>query len=313
VYGGDVRCGPVPALGATALATALVLASCATTRTADGRPTVVVTTSVLGAVVRDVVGPAAAVHVLMANGTDPHEWSPSAQDVEAVARASLVVENGLGLEATLQPAVDRARGSGVSVFVAGDHVPVRRIAAGDPADDEDHPAGAADPHLWLDASRMATVARALAPALAAVGIDVGGRGDAVALELDALDRRVAGLVAAIPAERRRVVTGHESLGYFADRYGLVLVGTLVPSLTSEAEPSAKDLAALVTRVRAEHVPAVFSEVGTPRSTVEALGRDAGVRVVPLTTHALPRDGTYGSLLLDLAGALVDALAPAPVR
>jgi zinc/manganese transport system substrate-binding protein len=296
---------------APALAVALVLAGCggdgSTAPPASGGPkAVVVTFPVLGAVVSQVLGDAAPVKVLMPSGADPHEWKPSPKDVEAMDDALLVVANGLNLEHGLEDALDQVRRRGVPVFEAADHVEVRTVGSGESAD-HDHGAGAADPHLWMSAHTMAQVAEALTAELQALGLDVASSGAATVADLEALDTEVTEAVAVVPPEHRKLVTGHESLGYFADRYGFELVGTVVPGLSTQAEVSAGDLAELKDQIEAAGVPAIFSEVGTPAAVVKAIASEVGVQVVELPTHLLPADGTYRSFLLTLARTIAEAL------
>lgn len=278
----------------------------------EGAPRIVVTTAVLGAVVRDVVGDRARVEVLMPNGVDPHDFQPSARDAERLAGADLVVENGLDLEEGLHEALDRAGEAGVPRFAVTDHVPLREVGGPEHADGDgygdEHGHGAEDPHVWLDPVRMARVATALAPVVArATGVDVADRAAAERTRLLALDRDLRAEAATVPPTRRRLVTGHESMGYFAERYGFTLAGAIVPSLSSQAEPSAGRLADLVALVRAEGVPAVFSEIGTPPSVARALADDAGVRVVEVASHTLPSDGEYTTFMRDVMAAVAGGL------
>jgi zinc/manganese transport system substrate-binding protein len=104
-----------------------------------------------------------------------------------------------------------------------------------------------------------------------------------------------------------LVTGHESLGYFAQRYGFKLVGAIIPSLTTEAETTAADLAALEAKIKAAGVKAIFTELGTDASIAETVGKDTGAKVVELTTHALPADGSYFTFMTDLAKLVADNL------
>ena len=115
------------------------------------------------------------------------------------------------------------------------------------------------------------------------------------------------LVDSLPEGNRKLVTGHESLGYFADRYGFKLVGAIIPSLNSQAEVSAADLAALKTLIQENQVKAIFSEVGTPQAISDAIGRETGVKVVELSTHILPSDGSYFTFMHDLAQTIVENL------
>jgi zinc/manganese transport system substrate-binding protein len=271
-----------------------------------GARAVVVTFPVLASVVQEVVGDAAPVVALMPNGADPHEWKPSPKDVEAMEDALLVVANGLDLEEGLEDTLDEVRARGVPVFEAADHAQLRVVGEGEAAD-AGHDHGTADPHLWMSAEQMALVARSLAGELEGLGLDVGASGAAAVADLEALDAEVAQVTAAVPAERRKLVSGHESLGYFADRYGFELVGTVLPSLSSQAEVAAGDLVELKAQVEAAGVPAIFTELGTPAAVVEVVAAETGADVVELPTHTLPADGSFRTFLLGNASAIVTAL------
>ena len=294
------------ALACAALVGASV--ACGSDDAADGRPNVVVTTPVLGSLVQDVVGDAARLTVVMPNGADPHQFQPSARDVETIVNADLVVENGLDLEEGMHDALDQARDDGVPFFTAGDHVTVR-TASEEEASDEGH--GAEDPHIWMDPIAMRDAALALAPALGGLGLDADAAADRLAGRLDELDAQVRRTLAPIPPDRRKLVTGHESMGYFADRYGFELSGAIIPSLSSQAQPSAQALAELRDKVRAAGVPTIFTELGTPEDVAEAIGDETGARVLQIATHTLPDDGSYASFMRQAARTVVDGLAGAP--
>jgi zinc/manganese transport system substrate-binding protein len=140
-----------------------------------------------------------------------------------------------------------------------------------------------------------------------LGIDVSARAAELEARLVTLDEDVAAILEVVPVEQRKLVTGHESLGYFADRYRFRLVGAIIPSLTSQAEPSAAQLAALVDEITAEGVKAIFTELGTSPAVAQAIGDETGVKVVELTSHALPPDGTYATLMTDIATLVADNL------
>jgi len=277
------------------------------------RPSVVVTYSILGAVVSEVVGDAADVKVLMPNGIDPHEWEPSAKDIELLNQADLIVSNGLDLEGNVMEAIEAVEKDGVAVFHATDHIEVIEFGAGGHDDDEeavhDDEHGSGDPHFWTSPVEMAAVVEALGVALADIGIDTGDRAAMTKEELLNIDQEIRGLVESIPVESRILVTGHESLGYFAHEYEFEVVGAVIPSLSSEAEASAGDLAALKQTIADEGVSVIFTEMGTSPDVVEALADEAQVSVVELSTHFLPEDGTYKAFILQLASMISVALQP----
>ena len=281
--------------------------------TSPDRPSVVVTYSILGAVVGEVVGDTADVVVLMPNGIDPHEWEPSAKDIELLNNADLIVSNGLDLEGNVMEAIEAVEKDGVAVFHATDYIEVIEFGAGGHDDDEeavhDDEHGSGDPHFWTSPVEMAAVVEALGVALADIGIDTGDRAAMTKEELLNIDQEIRGLVESIPVESRILVTGHESLGYFAHEYEFEVVGAVIPSLSSEAEASAGDLAALKQTIADEGVSVIFTEMGTSPDVVEALADEAQVSVVELSTHFLPKDGTYKAFILQLASMISVALQP----
>jgi zinc/manganese transport system substrate-binding protein len=302
---------------AAAVTAAMVLSACAGSgpdaSAAVDAPDVVVTYAVLGAVVADLVGDAAKVTVLMGDGVDPHDWAPSARDIESVMNADLVVANGMDLEEGLIDVLEQAEGDGVPVFHATDHITVRDLGEDgqgeedEHGDEDEHGHEAGDPHFWVDPISMRDVVTALGVTLAEVGIDVTDRADDLAGRLTELDEETRTTLDVVPADGRKLVTGHESMGYFADRYDFALVGAVVPGLSSQGEVSAGELAALRDEVVAEGVPAIFTEVGTPAAVVEAIGQEAGVQVVELPSHNLPEDGSYFSFIRAISSAIAGAL------
>ncbi len=264
----------------------------------------------LGSIVKDLVGDKASVIVPMPNGRDPHDWEPSAKDIETLNKADLVVQNGLGLEGGMEKTLEQAEKAGVKVFTASDHIKVRKVGPGEgiPTGDPDQAVGADDPHLWTDPMVMKAVAAALTVQLKSdLGVDVSDRAQDFANRLDVLDKEIAATVATVPDANRRLVTGHESMGYFAQRYGLKLVGAIIPSITSQAEVSASDLAALKKQIQENKVKAIFTELGTAPAVAQVIGKETGVKVVELTTHSLPDDGSYLTFERDLAKVITDGL------
>ena len=287
----------------------LLVSSCQPSTSGSGK-SIVVTYSVLGSIVKEMVGDKATVTVSIPNGLDPHEWEPSAKDIEAINKAGLVIQNGLGLEGGMEKTLEAGRKSGVKFFTASDYITVRRVGPGEgiPSGDTDQAVGAPDPHLWMDPVAVKSVVSALAPELMKdLNLDATNQTQNLKSRLDGLNREVADMVAAIPQENRKLVTGHESLGYFAQRYGFKLIGAIIPSLTTQAEVSAANLATLKKLVEDNHVKAIFTELGTSPAVAKAIGDETGAKVVKLTTHGLPSDGSYFTFLRNLANVITDAL------
>jgi zinc/manganese transport system substrate-binding protein len=277
---------------------------------APSTKTIVVTYSVLGSIVKDLVGDRANVVVSMPNGQDPHEWEPSAKDIEVIMKADLIVQNGLGLEGGMEKTLLQAQDAGVKFFTASDHITVRKVGEGEgiPSGDPDQAMGAEDPHLWMDPVDMKSVVEALAAQIKTdLGLDLADRAKDLEGRLDGLNQEVSDKVQGLPDANRKLVTGHESMGYFAQRFGFKLVGAIIPSITTQAEVSASDLAALKKLIQDNQVKAIFTELGTPPAVAKAIGQETGVKVVELTTHSLPADGSYFTFLRNLAQVIVDGL------
>ncbi|PPG28892.1 zinc ABC transporter substrate-binding protein [Rathayibacter sp. AY1G1] len=270
---------------ALASAAAVLLLSGCTSAEEDERPLVIVSTNILGDVVGELVGDEAQVVTLMKPDADPHSFEISAQEAARLRSADLVVSNGLGLEEGLQQHLDEASGEDVPAFVAGDAVDVLDYSEGDAE-------GSPDSHFWTDPGRMIDVVDSLGPVLAALdGVDPAAVRDRTAgyrAELERLDSEMAAAFAAIPAERRALVTNHHVFGYLADRFDFDVVGAVIPGGTTLAAPSASDLADLVDAVEQTGVPTIFAESSSPDRLVQALASEADIRVevVELFTESL---------------------------
>ncbi len=280
------------------------------TTTPSTDKSIVVTYSVMGALVKELVGSLARVTVSIPNGLDPHEWEPSAKDIEAINNADLVIRNGLGLEGGLEKTLDTAKERGVKMFTASDYITVRHVGPGEgiPSGDPDQAIGAADPHLWTDPIAMKNVIGALENELMReLDINVSGQAAKLKSDLDILDKQIADMVKVIPESERKLVTGHESMGYFAQRYGFKLVGVIIPSLSSQAAVSAADLADLKKAIQDNQVKVIFTELGTSASVAEAIGKETGVSVIELATHTIPADGSYFTFMENMAQTIVNGL------
>ena len=264
----------------------LAAVACSPGSSDDARPRIVATHSVLGDLVENVVGDQADVEVVMPAGADPHDFEPSARQVAAMTEADLVVANGLDLEHGLDDALGAATDAGVPVL----HLGERLQPMGD------------DPHWFTDPVRMAEAAGLVADALAGVdGLDVEASAQRYADRLRALDDEVADELATVPAADRRLVTSHEVLGYFADRYGFDVVGTVIPSGSTLAEPSAADLGDLVETIDASGIPALFVDASAPTGLVDVVADevDDDVSVVELWSESLSDESSPASTYVDL--------------
>ncbi len=259
-----------------ATAVSAALAGCAAPAASNDSPIeIVVTTSILGDVVTNVVGDNARVETIMAPGVDPHDFAPSARQVEAIRNADLVVANGLGLEEGLTDVLESAAADGVPVFEMAPVADPLPFGADDHADDPDH--GDLDPHFWEDPSRMTIAVQALAEALVELdpSIDWSDPADAYTTSLDEVDVELLGIFTVIPADRRVIVTNHDAFGYLADRYDLEVVAVVVAGGSTLAEPSASDLADLVAVVKEREVAAIFTDNTTSSSLAEAVAAEVG--------------------------------------
>lgn len=293
---------------------------------AGAGPRVVVTTSILGDVVGAILGDAGTVEVLMPAGVDPHGFAPSARDAASLRDADLVVANGLGLEESLLDALSAAEEDGVPVLhVAEEADPI--AAPGDDDEDEHvaeedgHGHGDRDPHVWLDPVRMADAAELIAARIAEADADGAltdaewhARGAAYADQLRALHDQIVEILSVVPDERRLLVTEHDNLRYFADRYGFEVVGTTIPGTSSQAQPSTREIVALAQLIRRLDVPAIFTDVaGGDDRLATTLAAEVGddVAVVGLYTDALGEDGSEAGTLIGLlrtnAQRIADAL------
>jgi ABC-type Zn uptake system ZnuABC Zn-binding protein ZnuA len=184
--------------------------------------------------------------------------------------------------------------------MVGDHITGREMSK---EDDHDH--GAYDPHLWLSPAAMLEMLPALADAIStATGVDLATQLAALESELTALDTQIKKTIDGITCE---LVSGHDELGYFADRYGCEVIGAIIPSLSTTSEASAGELAALKVEVEEHGVPAIFTGLGTSQSVADQLASELGVKAVTLNTHYLDGAVNYREFMLRLTQQIADAL------
>jgi ABC-type Zn uptake system ZnuABC Zn-binding protein ZnuA len=275
----EERAVPKPVVAVIACLAA-VLAGCSSVGSgpAGARPAgqalrVVATTTQVQDLTRNVGGDRIALTGILKPNVDAHDYEPSPADLDAIARADVVVENGVGLERWLDDVIASAGFKGVLVD-ASRGIAIRAGPG---------PAGArqGDPHIWQDprnAERMAAnIEQGLARAEpAAAGVFRANLG-AYTVKLDALDAWAAAQLEGLA--NKKLVTNHDAFGYYVARYGLEFVGSVIPSFDTSAELSGKDVQDLVARIRATRVTAIFSETSLPPKTAETIAREARVKVV----------------------------------
>jgi zinc/manganese transport system substrate-binding protein len=290
------------ALGAALVVVVAALTGCGASGTDTGGVHVVATTTVLGDLVRNVVGDDADVEVLMPVGVDPHDFQASSQQVAAIQNADLVVANGLGLEGGLTDVLEAAASDGVTVWEVGPDIDPRLFVESPDAAGSDA-AGIYDPHFWLDPIRDADAARQLAGHLAAVAPDHDWTSAAgtYAAELEQANDDIVEILSVVPSGERKLVTNHRAFGYFADRYGFEVIGTVIPGGATLANPSSSELAALVATIQEEDVPAIFTETVEPDALAKAVAEEVGsdVQVVELYTGSLGEPGSDGGTLIGM--------------
>jgi ABC-type Zn uptake system ZnuABC Zn-binding protein ZnuA len=270
---------------------------------------VVASTTIVGDVVSQVGGNLINLSVLFPIGADPHTFDPRPQDVVAISDAQVVFINGLGLEESLQPALDaNAKGTVVAV---SDGIDVRKLDSAAAAVEH----GGNDPHTWTDPNNVIVwtqnIATALVKADPANAAVYQANADAYIASLRDLDAWIRSEVAQIPPDRRKLVTDHYAFGYFADEYGFEQVGALVGSFSTNASPSAQEIASLEDTIRAQKVPAVFVGTTVNASLADQVAQDTGTKVVPVYTGSLTAPGgdagTYLAFMHYNVNAIVSAL------
>ncbi len=256
----------------------------------DG-PRVVATTTQLADMARN-VAPSAQVTTLLKANTDPHQYEVRPRDVKALAKADVVLRSGGETDEWLDSALDSAGVDSHAVVDAG-------RAAGIEGD---------DPHWWQDPRRAERAVESIGRAIP--GADSGP----YVARLRALDEAVAQCLATVPRPQRRLVTSHDALGYFARRYGIDVVGTVIPALSTSAQPSAGDVTRLVDTIRSAGVKTIFAESSVNPKVEQAIAREAGARVgPPLWADSLAPGGTYIGSIADNTRALVEGFTGRPAE
>ena len=239
----------------------------ATPLRAQERLDVVASFSILGDFVRNVGGDRVSLAMLVGPNADVHVYTPSPADAKRIADAKLVVVNGLGLEGWLPRLVQSAGGKATIVVASNGVAPLKRGAD-------------ADPHAWQSVGNakiyVANIRDALAKADPADAAMFRANAARYLAELDALDADVRAAVAKIPPERRKVISTHNAFGYFSEAYGITFIAPL--GVSTETEPSARDIAAIISQIRREKIPAVFLENMSDDRLIGRIAAETGARI-----------------------------------
>jgi ABC-type Zn uptake system ZnuABC Zn-binding protein ZnuA/ABC-type Mn2+/Zn2+ transport system permease subunit len=272
----------------------------------EGKLDVVATTTQLGDFVRNVGGEAVDVDQILQPNTDPHDYEPRPSDVEGAAAAELVFASGDDLDAWVDQVVSDSGGD-AEVIDLGARVPIRL-----PGESSGAEASKYDPHWWHDPRNAEAAVRQIEGALAAADpshrTELERNANTYLSELKALDRGIARCIDSVPASRRKLVTDHDAFGYFADRYGIEILGAAIPSQTTQAQASAKDLSELAKTIEAEDVKAIFPESSLSPKVVEAIALQTGASADhTLYGDTLGPEGSSGDTYVRMEEANADEM------
>lgn len=259
---------------------------------------VLVVESFLADIAQNIAGDRLDVELLVPPGADPHTFQPTPQDVAKIANSQVLIINGAGLEEWLQEVLDNAGGERLVIE-----------AAQGLSENSSRPS---DPHFWLDPNYVVHYAEEIRDGYTQIdpaGEAIYAQNTADYIDqLQELDSWIADQVEQISPERRMLVTNHESFGYFADRYGFTIIGTIVPSVSTGSSPSAQQMVALIEAIKAANTPAIFLESGTNPELAEQVAREAGVKVIKdLLTHSILPPGGYIEMMKYNTLAIVEGL------
>jgi zinc/manganese transport system substrate-binding protein len=246
------------------------------------------------------------VHQILSANTDPHDYEPRPDDVAATADAKVVFANGDNLDPWIEEVVSDS-GSDAKVLDLGASVPVKL-----PGEQEGEDVSKYDPHWWHDPRNAEAAVREIAPQLSAADpadeATFETNADAYVNKLHALDRGIRACLDSVPAPDRKLVTDHDAFGYLANRYGIQVVGAVIPSQTTQAQPSAKDLSDLAALVRSEGVMAVFPESSLSSKLADAIASQTGASAdYTLYGDTLGPEGSSGDTYLHMEAANANAI------
>lgn len=252
---------------------------------------VVATTTIVGDVVRQIGGDKISLEVLFPIGADPHTFEARPQDVIAISNADILFLNGLELEHTLEPLIEaNAKGLVVEVSEGIEALPFEDSHEESVSSEEGHDHAVGDPHVWMDPNNVQVWVQKIVKTLSDTDPDnktyYSENGDKYLNELANLNQWIKNEVININVNDRKLVTDHETFGYFADEYGFRVVGLVVNSITTGAAPSARELSELEDKIKQQNVKAVFVGSTVSPTLAQQVASDTGVKLVVLYTESL---------------------------
>jgi zinc/manganese transport system substrate-binding protein len=284
--------------------------------TTEGKLSVVATTVQIEALAREVGGDLIDLHGVVPAGADAHEFEPTASDLAAIEDADVILRHGIELDDWLDGTLSAARDADVTVVTSGIELHEGEAHQEEEEGGEEEEHEGQDPHVWHDPANAKIMVQNIAAALAAADPPNGeayeANSTAYQQTLDETKQQVQAIIDEIPAANRKLVTNHDAFGYFARAFGLEVVGAVIPSLSTEAEPSASDTAALLDTIDAEGVRAIFAESSVNPALARTLASDAGILIVDdLYGDSLGEEGsgaeTLDGMLLFNARKIAEAL------
>jgi ABC-type Zn uptake system ZnuABC Zn-binding protein ZnuA len=278
------------------LFTVILLSACnpRNASSATGTPTggtikVLAVESFLADITQNLAGNRLKIESLIPLNVDPHSFEPTPADVVKIANSRVIIANGAGFESWLDKTLVNAGGKYILIQAAKD-LKSRQPLPGEIGNTDSASQGI-DPHFWLDPQMVVHYVETIRDGL--IEADLAGKeaytqnAQDYIQQLNALDQWITQQVSQIPPEQRLLVTNHESFGYFADRYGFKIVGTIIPSFSTGASPSAQQLTSLVDHIKATKVKAIFLETGTNPNLAQQIAQETGIKVVTeLYSHSL---------------------------
>jgi len=300
----------------------MLLIAGSTLRVFAGQPVVASTTSILGDVVKQIAGDAVEQLVIMPPGLDPHHFEPSAKDMANLANASVIFINGLGLESFMDRQLNNLTRSIANVPLicpVSGNVSSNMQHEHNHDHDHDHDHETTDPHVWTDPMNVVqwvdVIAATLTNLLPDQSAAIEANATSYKAQLHELDAWIKEYVATLPADKRQLVTDHHMLHYFSSRYGFEQIGMIIPSYSTSAEPSARELAQLHQTIDHHKVHVIFIAFSSNPLFADGLARDTGVNVVSIYSGTLGAPGSGVESYIDYmkfnTRTIVDALQDEP--